>query len=47
MVLNKTVYRLCGADVVCVLDDMGITMTPEQVRDYFVAAEERAKALAG
>ena len=24
---------------------MGITMTPEQVRDYFVAVEERAKAL--
>lgn len=31
--MNKTVYRLCGEDVVCVLDNMGITMSPEQLEE--------------
>ena len=30
---NKAVYKLCGADVMCVLNDMGIAMSPEQLED--------------
>ena len=30
---NKAVYKLCGADVMYVLSDMGIAMSPEQLEE--------------